>query len=106
MKSIINSLKKVVSFGTNKPIEIGIGVSTDDNVQLPVSTDVEKLEEVAQENIRAYGRFYKLQHTLGLFELVGLVKSDEKTLYKIRNIKTGEEVQLDVKTVEFLFEKV
>lgn len=105
-ETIVNKLKRLFSRAVPMTIEKGVGVSSDPAVELPVGTDIVKLEEAAQQESRNYGRFYTLDKKIGLFELVGIVKSGEKSLYRIRSIKTGDEFDLSIDILELLFEKV
>jgi hypothetical protein len=96
-----NSLKKLISYFTPKPVQRGIGISFDTDVTLSKDTNIASLDSQAISR----GIFYHLRSVEGLFELVGQVKSGDDCLYQIRHRYSGQTLNITKNMLDFLFEK-
>lgn len=95
-------VKRFISRFTSSPIEAGVGFSNDETIILPVGTAKQDLDK----KVKSQTPRYILKNNLNGFDLVGLVKSGENTLYQLKSCETGETFNISRKLLDFLFKKV
>lgn len=82
--------QKLYSHISNKPVQLGYGISVDDSLTFPKEVIQDKLAE-SRNSVR-----YQLNEDLGQFEMVGLVhkKGSKEPSYKLRHILSGHHIQI------------
>lgn len=97
----LEKIKQFISRFTDKEINLGTGVSFDNEFKLTRIVDLDEIEEkMALTKCR-----YSLKSNIGAFEMVGIIKGRTQALYQIRHILTGETINISKRMFDLLFEK-
>lgn len=94
--------QKLYSYVSNKPVQLGYGVSFDDQISFKKDTIQEHLAE-SRNSAR-----YQLSEDLGQFELIGLIHKPgrKEPLYKLRHILTGQNIQISQSLFKLFFKNI
>lgn len=90
--------KKVQSYFTKKPVAVGFGISTDDEVRLKTDPTA----KLASGADRLW--FYKAREDLGAFEIKNvIVNRDNSVIYHVYHPDTDQEFRVNKPFFEFVF---
>jgi len=99
---MLNKIKMFLSKFTNKPIEKGIGITVDDNIQLNLDVDIDQLENASSKNSPKYS----IKPGLGKFEFIGIVKGTNNMVhYQLRHINSGDTFSVSKNIFSLFFKK-
>lgn len=96
-------VKKAISFFTDRPIDRGIGVSTDSTIHF------KKMPEVVIPNtsLSKYTVKYGLRDNLGQFELVDIIRRIDGTeCFILRHMETNEKIRMSRNIFTLLFSRI
>ena len=93
-------LLRVLSNFTNRPLDVGYAVSTDNDLTVPADVVAKGIDPGNHQ-----GAYFKLKAISGPFEFVGFIKSGETNLYQLKHKYTGETFNITKTMFDFLFEK-
>lgn len=91
--------QKLYSHISNNPVQLGYGVSVDNDLTFPKEVIQNKLAE-SRNSVR-----YQLNDDLGQFEMIGLVhkKDSKEPVYKLRHILSGHNIQISQSLFKLFF---
>ena len=92
---------QILSYFTNSPIQLGYGLSIDNNLNISKDTVLHTLE--SKNTVQ--GVYYVLKDIEGPFEFVGFIRNENINLYQLKHKETGETFNITKTMLEFLFEK-